>query len=168
MEIIALTETLASEASYIYAKSWKAAYKDIVPQKYLDGLSLDRWTEFLKNSPFQNFLLKDSGVYVATSSIVKARDRKYSGYGEIVSIYVLPEYFNRGYGTFLFDSMLEKLRSMQLNKICLWVLEENLNARRFYQKFGFTPNGDKKNLIICDKQLTEICYVNESQQMRLS
>lgn len=161
MEIIALTETLAREASCIYAKSWKAAYKSIVPQKYLDSLSLEHWTNLLDNSPFQNFLLKDNGVYVATSSIAKARDKKYCGYGEIVSIYVLPEYFNMGYGSVLFNRMLEKLRSMELNKVYLWVLEENYNARRFYEKFGFVPNGDKKDIIICDKKLTEICYVNE-------
>ena len=148
MEIITLTKKLASEASHIYAKSWKVAYKDIVPQKYLDDLSVEHWTPFLENSPFQNFLLQDNGVFVATSSIVKARDDKYFGYGEIVSIYVLPEYFHRGYGKFLFNRMIEKLQSMGLNKICLWVLEENLNAIQFYNKFGFMPNGDKKEIKI--------------------
>lgn len=161
MEIITLTQTLAHEASYIYAKSWKAAYRGIIPQKYLDSLSLNHWTAFLKNSPFENFLLKDKGVYVATSSIVKARDPKYGGYGEIVSVYVLPEYFNKGYGTVLFNRMTEILRSMELNKMYLWVLEENRNARRFYEKFGFAPNGDKKEIIIGDKKLAEICYTNE-------
>lgn len=161
MEIVTLTKTLANEASHIYARSWKVAYKGIVPQKYLDDLSVEHWTSFFENSPFQNFLLKDDGVFVATLSIVQARDGKYHGYGEIVSIYVLPEYFNKGYGKFLFKQMIEKLQSMGLNKICLWVLEENLNARRFYEKNGFVPNGDKKVINIGDKQLTEICYVNE-------
>lgn len=160
MEIIELTKTFASEASHIYAKSWKEAYQGIVPQKYLDALSAEHWTPFLENSPFYNFLLQDNGTFVATSSIAKARDNKYRGYGEIVSIYVLPEHFNKGYGTHLFTRMIEELKSMGLNKVCLWVLEENLNARRFYKKMGFVPNGDKKEIKICDKQLTEICYIN--------
>lgn len=122
MEIIELTKALASEASHIYAKSWKAAYKGIVPQRYLDDLSTEHWTPFLENSPFQNFLLKDKDVIVAAASIAKARDSKYCDYGEIVSIYILPEYCNKGYGTFLFNRMIEKLRAIGLNKICLWVL----------------------------------------------
>lgn len=161
MEIINVLKNLASEASHIYAKSWKVAYKDIIPKNYLDNLSLENWTPFLENSPFQNFLLKDNGVFVATSSIVKARDIKYSDYGEIVSIYVLPEYFGKGYGTILFNYMTEKLQSMGLKKICLWVLNENYNAIQFYQKMGFVANGDKKIANIGGKELTEICYVNK-------
>ena len=160
MEIIELTNNLAQEASHIYAKSWKYAYKGVIHQKYLDDLSLEHWTPFLKNSPFQNFILQDNGVFVATSSIGVARDTKYDNYGEIVSIYVLPEYFGHGYGTFLFGYMAEKLQLIGLNKICLWVLEKNINARRFYEKMGFVTNGDKKVCNIGGKELTEICYVN--------
>lgn len=161
MEIVNLTQELASVASRIYAESWKVAYSGIVPQKYLDDLSADRWTLGLENSPFRNFLLRDNGVFVATSSIVNARDSKYKGYGEIVSIYVLPEYFNKGYGTFLFKRMVEQLRTMGLKKICLWVLEENIKAKRFYTKMGLIPNGDEKTVNVGGKQLTAICYVNE-------
>lgn len=160
MEIIKLTKNFAKEASHIYAKSWKAAYNGIIPQKYLDDLSLEHWVPFLENSPFQNFLLQDNGVFVATSSLAAARGTKYDGYGEIVSIYVLPEYFRSGYGKFIFNCMTENLRSMGFTKICLWVLEENLNARRFYEKMGFVTNGDKKICKIGSKELTEVCYVN--------
>ncbi len=51
MEILKVTKDLASCASHIYALSWKTAYKNIVPQEYLDGLSLERWTPLLLDSP---------------------------------------------------------------------------------------------------------------------
>lgn len=38
-----------------------------------------------------DYLLSDNGKYVATSSICKARDEQYQGWGEIMSIYVLPK-----------------------------------------------------------------------------
>ena len=38
-KIIKVTRELAEEVSYIYAASWKTAYRGIVPQSYLDGLS---------------------------------------------------------------------------------------------------------------------------------
>lgn len=160
MEIIELTKALAGEASRIYAESWKAAYSGIVPQKYLYSLTPESWTPFLENSPFQNFILQDNGVYVATSAIGSAREGKYSGYGEIVAIYVLPEYFGKGYGKNLFIEMTEKLKSAGFDKIYLWVLEENLKARRFYEKMGFRANGDRKVGKVGGKELTEVCYVN--------
>lgn len=129
VEIVNLSKALASTASSIYAKSWKVAYKGILPQKYLDNLSVENLTLYLENSPFQNFLLKDNDNFVATASIAKARDCIYKDYGEIVSLYVLPDYFNKGYGTFLLNNMFGKIQSMELNKICLWVLDENRNAR---------------------------------------
>ena len=38
--------------SRIYALSWKTAYRNIVPQKYLDELSEDRWYIVLKDSSY--------------------------------------------------------------------------------------------------------------------
>lgn len=162
MKILKLTKDLANTASHIYAKSWKIAYSGIVPQKYLDELSLERWTPILENTKHKCFMLQDNGVFVATSSIVSARENKYSDYGEIASIYVLPEYFGKGYGKKLFEYMTEQLRSDGFKKIYLWVLEENHSARHFYEKMGFTPNGDKKIQNIGGKDLVEVCYTNAS------
>ena len=165
MKIINSTKNLAREISHIYVNSWKAAYKNIISPKYLDDLSIESLTPFFENSPYQNFLLQDNGVFVATASIGKARDSKYDGCGEIISIYVLPKYFGKGYGTFLFNHMVEKLQSMGLSKIYLWVLEENRNARQFYEKMGFATNEDKKVVNIGGKDLTEICYLNTLEKI---
>ena len=159
MEILELTKEF-SEVSNIYAKSWKAAYQGIVPQAYLDKLTSESWTMALKNSPFLNYILRDDGVLVAASAIGKARDSKYDGYGEIVSIYVLPEYFGKGYGTALFRFMTEKLPTLGYDKMYLWVLKENYRARRFYEKMGFKFNGDEKSTEICGEKLIEVCYIS--------
>ncbi len=161
MQIIELTKESVNVASEIYVKSWKAAYSGIAPQRYLDELTVGNCAAVLENSPLSNVLLEDKGVFVATGAYGKARDGKYGDYGEIVSVYVLPEHFGKGYGTVLFDFMTGKLRSMGMNKICLWVLEENSRARRFYEKMGFVPNGDKITEEIGNKELSVICYVNK-------
>ena len=41
----------------------------------------------------------------------------------------------------------------------LWVLEENVNARRFYEHLGFTANGEVMNDNIGGKDLREIMYI---------
>lgn len=75
MKILELTKDLASIASNIYANSWKVAYNGIVPQKYLNELSPERWTPILENTKHKCSMLQDNSIFVATSSIVTAREK---------------------------------------------------------------------------------------------
>ena len=136
MKILELTKDLASIASNIYANSWKVAYSGIVPQKYLNELSPERWTPILENTKHKCFMLQDNGIFVATSSIVTARDKNYSDYGEIASIYVLPEYFRKGYGKKLFEFMTEKLRSEGYKKYIYGFWKKTLMQGVFTKKWG--------------------------------
>lgn len=158
MEILNITKELASKASEIYALSWKTAYQNIVPQQYLDKLPLERWTPFLQESPYAGYILKINDEYVATSSIAPARDEKMAGWGEIISLYVLPAYFNQGYGKKMLVYVVDQLRKEGFDNIYLWVLEENQQARRFYERNGFFPNGDACTVTIDGKELEELRY----------
>ncbi len=158
MEILPITKDIASGASHIYALSWKAAYQGIVPQQYLDELSLERWTPFLQESPYLGFVLKDDEKFIATSSISPARDETMQDWGEIISLYALPEYFYRGYGKKLLSFVLSELKGKGFEKVYLWVLEENVQARAFYERNGFVFNGDKTNITIGGKSLVEVRY----------
>lgn len=159
MEIVRVTEATAAQASRIYALSWKTGYRGIVPQPYLDALSEDRWTIRLGKGGTTDLLLLDGGRAVATSTLCAARDEAMPGWGEIVSLYVLPEFFGRGYGKALFAYALQQLRQQGFTRVYLWVLEENTRARAFYRRMGFTPNGDRLELALGGKRLTELRYV---------
>lgn len=165
MDIEKTTRDTAAQASYIYAMSWKTGYKGIVPQPYLNGLPLERWADKLGNNNHEYFredyLLSDNGKYVATSSICEARDKQYQGWGEIMSIYVLPEEFRKGYGKVLFSYVFNHLQENGYSKIYLWVLEENQRARRFYETMGFQANGERIIQNIGGKNLAETRYVNQ-------
>ena len=163
MEIRKITETDDFDAiSRIYALSWKTAYKNIVPQQYLDELSESRWSDILRNSPNDAFVIMENGIYIGTSSICPARDEKMSGWGEIISIYLLPEYFGKGYGKPLFDNSVNALLNMGFDKIYVWVLEQNMRARRFYEKNGFTLF-DKKMINVGGVDLPEVRYIYHSK-----
>lgn len=163
MEILKITKESASAASHIYALSWKTAYHDIVPEKYLDELSLEHWTPFLQNSSCDGFVLKVAGQFVATSSISPARDESMCRWGEIISIYVLPEQMHKGYGKALLSFVVAKLRSRGFSDIYLWVLEDNQHARKFYERSGFVLNGDKTTVNIGGKELVEVRYIYNVQ-----
>lgn len=143
----------------IYSLSWKAAYQGIIPQDYLDALNVSRWATVLENSQHAAFLLLDDSNYIGTSSICAARDEKMKGWGEIISIYLLPEYFGNGYASPLLESSINALKEDGFLNIYLWVLEGNMRARKFYEKHGFYENGDVEQISIGGKSLKEIRYI---------
>lgn len=159
MEIVNVTEDIASRVSHIYAQSWKHTYKDIIPQQFLDELSNERWTPLLQDSSYKGYVLKDKEELIATSSISSARDEAMEGWGEIVSIYVLPGYLHKGYGKILLHHVIEQLQSYGFDKFYLWVLKDNVCARSFYERNGFVTNGDMAIANIGGKELEEIRYV---------
>ena len=113
MEIRKIVQTDDFDAiSRIYALSWKAAYKNIVPQQYLDELPENRWTNVLRNSVYDNFVMIKNDEYIGTSGICAARDEKMNGWGEIMSIYLLPEYFGKGLGKPLLENSISALLKM--------------------------------------------------------
>ena len=159
MEIRPIRPHEIDDVSRIYALSWKAAYQGIVPQDYLDALKEDRWAPYLAKSPFCSLVLMDNGEYIGTSAFGKARDEAMPGWGEIVSIYLRPEYFGLGYGEKLLDAVVNALSDKGYADIYLWVLAENMRARRFYERNQFHHNGDTKTIEIGGAKLPEMRYV---------
>ena len=84
-----------------------------------------------------------------------------SGWGEIISIYLLPEYFGRGYGRLFFTHVVSELLRKGYKDIYLWVLEKNNRARRFYEKNGFSP-ADSQMFTIGNEDISEIRYIYRS------
>ena len=135
--------------SNIYERSWKYAYQNIIPQDYLDSIPTGRWA---------NSITKNGMNIIGTAAICKSRWENYSDYGEIVSIYFLPEYIGKGYGTFLLKKCVDELKKLGFDRILLWVLEENSRARRFYERNGFTCSSEYMNDTIGGKELKEVMY----------
>ena len=159
MEIRRMRKEEADDISRIYASSWRNAYRGIMPQAYLDGFSDLRWVPLISEDFSKSYVLLDNGRYIGTSSISPARDEKMAGWGEVISLYLLPEYFGKGYGRILLDFCLNELKNEGFDRVYLWTLEKNQRARTFYEKLGFKHDGGK---IICNiggEDLIEIRYV---------
>lgn len=141
----------------IYAQSWKTAYKGIIPQDFLD--SLPGIPPLLAQREYSTYVVLDGGTYIGTSSFHAARDANMNGWGEIISIYLLPEYFGKGYAAPLLRAVVAALSSQGFERIYLWVLEENARARRFYENNGFQCTSDTTKITLGGKELVEIRYV---------
>lgn len=146
------------EISNIYESSWKFAYKDIIPQDYLDCIPKGRWANSITKEGMNNLVLIENGIIIGTASFCKSRWEQYNDYGEIVSLYFLPDYVGKGYGSTLLKKSVEELKFLGYNKLLLWVLEDNLRARRFYEKNGFVCTYEYINDKIGGKELREVMY----------
>ena len=152
----------APAISRIYAASWRTAYRGMVPQKYLDELQDDYWvTKFqnwITNNSLQVDLLYADNTPAGCVAYGKARDEQLTGWGEIVSIYVHPDYYRQGYGAKLLNSTLKNLKAMEYQNCYLWAFSDNWNARKFYEANGFKVTQDSCYSEIMGKQLAETRY----------
>lgn len=144
--------------SNVYEQSWKYAYRGIIPQAYLDSIPAGRWASGIARENMKSLLLLENQCIIGTAAICKSRWEEYPDFGEIVSIYLLPEFMGRGYGAALFRRCTEELHAQGYDKILLWVLEENARARRFYEKNGFVCAEVYREDSIGGKALREVLY----------
>ena len=146
------------EISNVYEQSWKSAYKGMIPQDYLDSIPSGRWAEKVDNPDWHTLVCVEDEKIVGTSSFCESRFDTFPGYGEVISIYLLPEYVGRGYGRQLMEKALAELKQMGYKKVMLWVLEENTNARDFYERMGFQLASEVRDDSIGGKSIREVSY----------
>lgn len=103
-------------------------------------------------------VLLENGEYIGTASYGQSRTVEFSDCGEVMSIYLLPQAIGRGYGKKLMKAAIDGLGNLGYSNIILWVLEENTNARAFYESIGFVSGNRTKEDNIGGKHLTEILY----------
>lgn len=144
--------------SHVYEESWKYAYKGIIPQEYLDDIPKGNWVDYIDKQQQNTLVLIKENTIIGTASYCKSRYSDMLGFGEIVSIYLLPEYIGKGLGNRLLSESIKELESLGFSNIFLWVLEENYRARKFYEKNGFKPSNTYLEDNIGGKDLREIQY----------
>lgn len=145
--------------SNIYERSWKYAYRGIVPDAYLDGIPAGQWVPRLSQQGRSSLVALYDGRIAGTASFAPARMESMEGYGEVISLYVLPEAMDKGVGYELLKSAVAGLRGQGFSAVYLWVLEDNTRARRFYERFGFESSGAVRSDNIGGKVLREVQYV---------
>ncbi|MGE5613271.1 MAG: N-acetyltransferase family protein [Bacillota bacterium] len=152
----------AGTLAEIHARSWKAAYKGIVPDEILESITVEKRQEYFEKALSKKWE-EDAIIYkedeaVGFICIGECRDADKPGaYGEIWGIYLLPEYWGMGIGSVLINWGINELKKRNYSKVTLWVLEENINARKFYEKIGFKHDGTVKEITI-GKKLKEYRY----------
>jgi len=80
--------------------------------------------------------------------------------GEIKALYLLPDYWGKRYGIEMMNFAISDFTSLKKTKVILWVLEKNLRARHFYEKYGFKFDGQTKIINIGNNEIEMKYYLN--------
>ena len=153
----------AAELAAAHVASWQAAYRGLLPQALLDGLSAERrtasWVRALEEAGCVTHIAVEPNARVAGFIHVGASRDADAGakVGELISIYLRPELWNRGVGHQLHAAGMASLAA-RFEQATLWVLEGNARARAFYERQGWQPDGAVKRDTLADAEVTEVRY----------
>lgn len=129
----------AKAIAEIHVATWQAAYKDLMPEDYLDSMTVEKrqayWREAIEYSEPQVLVATDGDQLVGFVGFDRSRDPKTrSTVGEIWAIYVLPTHWGQGVGLSLWDGARDGLKDEGCTQVTLWVLLGNKRALQFCEQ----------------------------------
>jgi ribosomal protein S18 acetylase RimI-like enzyme len=173
----------APQIAAVMRDSWFAAYEGIIAHQIIDRVTAPdsgaRVRQSFRTRPWQRMIAAVAphppgaearpGI-VGYASFGPERDvlgmswpypRTVAGaegrVAELYALYVHPAWWSTGTGRALMDQVLAKVSSAGYQSITLWVLEDNVRARRFYEQAGFASD-DARHVLDDLGGVTEIRY----------
>ena len=144
----------AGDIAKVYVEAWRTAYAGLLPDRILLGMNYDRqaadWAWVIRNRGESQPIIVATEIGHGVVGFIsfgrsRAVDRPLAGpcadgqggarVGEIFTLYVLPEFQERGIGRQLLGASFTALRDRGFDRALLWVLRDN-HARFFYERMG--------------------------------
>ena len=142
-------ESDAHHIAAIHVASWQKIYRGLIPDSTLNNLSVVEkeklWLALIKNHS-QILIIDIDQQMVGFASIGATRDTDADAAkcGEIMAIYLHPDYWRQGIGAMLCEKAFSELKEKGFSEVTAWVLQGNALARKFYEKIGFEETTDIK------------------------
>lgn len=143
----------APAVASVQVETWRTAYRGLMPDEVLAAQSVERRTAMWQR------LIPDGGVWVAlvddevVGFIAVGPSRDADAAFELYAIYVLASAAGNGLGYELTKAALGDQPD-----VIVWVLDTNVQARRFYERIGFSADGVTKTEMEGGAELTEVRY----------
>ncbi len=130
----------ADALARVHAASWKATYRGILPDTYLDGeVDGERaryWRAAVANRKYPILkLAREAGSVVGLIALHDDPDDEAYDF-TIEHLHLLPDSRGRGLGRALMKEAVMAARAEGARGICLWVFEDNKAAIGFYERLG--------------------------------
>ena len=146
--------------SLVHWQTWREAYDDLLPAEFQETMTLERCRFFSQKYPENTLIAMDGKKVIGFISYGNFRDETIQA-GEIIALYVLKDYYGKGVSEQLMHAAFAVLD--HFSEIYLWVLKDNKRAIAFYQKMGFTFDGQEQILELGKpvKELRMVCSSNK-------
>ena len=154
----------ARTVATVHVYTWQSAYRGIVPDAYLDSLSIDRrepiWGNVIQKGAPELWVAELDSQVIGWTAFGASRDQDAKPHtGELEAIYLLPRYWNIGAGRALWLITRRRLIERGFTTATLWVLAANVRAIRFYAAAGFAPDpASEKEINVGGRALREVRY----------
>jgi ribosomal protein S18 acetylase RimI-like enzyme len=158
--------TDAAAIAAVHVRAWRETYRGIMPDSVLEALSVEdraqRWSGTIAQLSAKRQVLSvaidDSDTIVGFAGAGPAREAALTTSGEVYAINLVMQATRKGLGARLMIAMADGLVANGFSDAGLWVLEQNIGARWFYERLGGTPAA-RHEQDFDGKKLTELGYV---------
>ena len=121
---------------------WQETYAALLSPEFFAARSPERftanWARVLADPATATVVLAEvDGEVVGFAQVVPSRDTPPVREEELVTLYLRAAHHGSGLGQALLDAVLAD------RPASLWVAEDNPRARRFYERNGFTADGER-------------------------
>jgi GNAT superfamily N-acetyltransferase len=147
----------------VHSEAYRNAYQGIIPDEFLNQVTPEVSGEYFCTALTQGeervaIALIDKRTVGCMVLKACSDDDLQKHSGEITAIYLLQNHRGIGIGKTILKWGIGKLKDFGCSKVAIWVLRENLNAIRFYEKQGFVRDGAER-LISRGKELIQYKYI---------
>ncbi|MFJ8312097.1 MULTISPECIES: GNAT family N-acetyltransferase [unclassified Streptomyces] len=166
VQVREMNEADIEAVSAIRVAGWQSAYAGIVPEAYLNAMTVEHDArerrEWFSNPRRKStdLLAVDAGLPVGWISFGPYRGQApgLERAAEVYALYIRPELIGQGIGRTLLSETHARMAAEPFQSSALWVLSENENARRFYERAGYEADGGAQDDAYDATTLTELRY----------
>ncbi|MGV9211864.1 GNAT family N-acetyltransferase [Micromonospora sp. RB23] len=145
----------AEAIARVHVHGWQSGYAGVMPDEVLGRLNVAAWAQRRREvgtaepeHPFTTLLGEVDGLAVGFTTFGpyrrnQDRDDLDPSVGEVLALYVEPAFWGDGTATALFSAARAGLSERGWTGYRLWVLADNGRARRFYERAGLSPDGER-------------------------
>jgi ribosomal protein S18 acetylase RimI-like enzyme len=156
VKIRMMTAADAEAVARMHAASWKVAYRGILTDDYLDNHADDdrqaTWHKRLATHDESSFgiVAEERDAPIGFAFVVVNEDAKFGNL--LDNLHVIPSFKGRGVGRLLMSAVANELRERHaMQSLHLWVYEDNVAARGFYDRLQGVP-AERKSVVTLDNQ----------------